>query len=163
MPKGKKKTPLQKFKDLKKNEKEFKGKIPEPESNTVSLPEGVAPEAPEEMSEDEVSDMISEKEQEQKSAKAKILSHIDSQEWTRQDPEIPEELRGSIWIAVYRCPKGHKTKATNRQAEDGVLCFECKAAGFKVIAAIVPQFIRAPRMEFDEKMDKRKKAARGAQ
>lgn len=159
MPKGKKKTPLQKFKELRKKDP---GNIPLPDvGETVNPLPGS--ESPEEMSEDEVSDMISEKEQDKKAEKAKILSHVDSQDWTRMDPVIPEELRTSIWVAVYKCPKGHKTKATNRQATDGVFCFECKEAGFKVVASIMPQFIRAPESDFDEKMEKRKKAKRSDQ
>lgn len=100
----------------------------------------------EDMPESEVEGMIQRKEEKKAEAKKAVERSVDTQEWTKADPVIPEEMEDRVWIAVYKCPQGHKTKATNRQAESGIRCYECKEK-----AAIVPLFLKKPVQE-----DKRK-------
>jgi len=59
--------------------------------------------------------------------------------FSKMDPKIPEGRE--VYVAVYSCTQGHKTKATNLQAEEGVQCYECSMSGKKEIAKIMPQFI----------------------
>lgn len=116
----------------------------------------------EEMSEAEVEAMERRSAQKKQAAIAKVEAEVDAQEWTLMDPVIPENLVGRVWVAVYRCPEGHKTKATNRQAESGVFCWKHRESGQKVKAEIMPQFLSRPITE-DPDVAKRKKAAKGAQ
>lgn len=48
-------------------------------------------------------------------------------EWTRLDPVITNGQRKArtIWVAVFKCQDGHKTKATNRQGDEGITCYGC--------------------------------------
>lgn len=119
----------------------------------------------EEMSEAEVEAMANRQEVKKEQAKARIEAEVDSQSWSVADPIIPDELKGRVWIAVYRCPEGHKTKATNRQAESGVFCWRHREAGQNVKAEIMPQFLSRPVTDNPEaaKRDKAKRAAKGAQ
>jgi len=122
---------------------------------TKKVKELPLPEAPvvekddEDMSEDEVDNIIAKAEEKKVEAVKKVELSVDKQEWTKQDPVIPEELEERVWVAVYRCPNGHKTKATNRQKDSGVQCYECKET-----AVIVPQFLNKP----TNQEDKRKKS-----
>lgn len=116
----------------------------------------------EEMSEAEAAGILERQEKRKADFKAKLENEVDSQEWTLTDPVIPPELEGKVWIAVYRCPEGHKTKATNRQADSGVWCWKHREVGHKVMASIMPQFLNRPVTE-DPDIAKRKKAAKGAQ
>jgi len=88
---------------------------------------------------------IFEKVETKKTEERKVVERgVDSQEWTRQDPEIPEALRGRVWVAVFKCSKGHKTKATNRQEESGILCFECRQIGVENKADMLAAFSDKP-------------------
>lgn len=116
----------------------------------------------EEMSEAEVEAMEQRSTAKKEAAIARVEAEVDSQEWTLADPVIPENLVGRVWIAVFRCPEGHKTKATNRQADHGVWCWKCRGSGQKVKASIMPQFLTRP-VSDDPDVAKRKKAAKGAQ
>lgn len=116
----------------------------------------------EEMSEAEVEAMERRSVAKKQAAIAKVEADVDAQEWTLADPVISDDLKGRVWIAVFRCPEGHKTKATNRQASSGVYCWRCREAGLKVTAQIMEQFLQRPVME-DPDIAKRKKAAKGAQ
>jgi hypothetical protein len=116
----------------------------------------------EELSETEAAAMLDRQEKRINDFKVKLETEVDSQEWTLADPVIPEDLKGRVWIAVYRCPEGHKTKATNRQADSGVWCYKHREAGQKIMATIVPQFLSRPNAE-DPDVAKRKRAAKGAQ
>lgn len=116
----------------------------------------------EDMNEQEVAAMEERAKQRKDEAKAKIEATVDTQHWSLVDPIIPEELTGRVWIAVYRCPDGHKTKATNRQADKGILCFKHGELGQKVIAQIVPMFLEKPIPPTDD-IEKRKKARKGAE
>lgn len=114
------------------------------------------------VSEKEAEAMIERHVQKKEAVKAKLEESVDSQDWTMSDPEIPADLVGRVWIAVYRCPTGHKTKATNRQAESGVVCWRCREAGKKVKAVIMDQFLIKPEAP-NEDLEKRKKARKGAE
>ena len=59
--------------------------------------------------------------------------------WTRLDPEIPKGMKGKMWVAVFKCSSGHKTKATNLQADQGIDCNECGAD-----AEIIEAFRKPP-------------------
>lgn len=100
----------------------------------------------EEMSDAEIEILIARRQEKKEQAARKVELSVDAQEWTKQDPVIPEELAGRVWIAVYRCPSGHKTKATNRQADSGIQCAECSQA-----ATIVPQFLKKPIVQEDKR------------
>lgn len=112
------------------------------------------------MSEKEAERIVQRASDRKDEAKAKVEATVDSQDWTASDPVIPEELAGKVWVAVYRCPDAHKTKATNRQKDTGVLCWKCKAAGVKVKATIMPQFLEKPE-SMDPDLERRKKSHGG--
>lgn len=116
----------------------------------------------EDVSESEANAMVERVVEKQTKQEAKEIEAVDRQDWTRNDPVIPEGLKGKVWIAVFRCPKGHKTKATNRQAEAGVLCYPCKVEGKQVKAEVMDQFVKKP-APADETTEKRKKAKRNSQ
>lgn len=114
----------------------------------------------EEVSESEVAAMIERAEERKREEKEKIEAEVDDQAWSRSDPAIPEELEGRVWVAVYKCPHGHKTKATNRQAKTGVRCWDCGEKGQVVKAHVMPQFLQKPEPPADD-IEKRKAAAKG--
>ncbi len=116
----------------------------------------------EEMSESEANAMFERAEERKEAAEREAMDEVDGQDWTRNDPVIPEELLKArkVWVAVFKCPKGHKTKATNRQADSGVYCYECKEKGEKVRADIMDQFVERP--EAEENKDVKRKAQRRA-
>lgn len=116
----------------------------------------------EEVSEKEAEAMVERAIQKKEEVKAKLEESVDNQDWTMYDPVIPEDLKGRVWIAVFRCPDSHKTKATNRQADTGVWCWACGQAGKKSIATIMPQFLKQPAPP-DDDLEKRKKARKGAE
>lgn len=96
------------------------------------------------MGENEVDSMFEKAVERKEEVKRKAEDAVDSQEWTRQDPDIPEALKGRVWIAVFKCEKGHKTKATNRQADTGIYCWQCRVEGVKSRADMMPIFRGAP-------------------
>lgn len=116
----------------------------------------------EDMSEDSIAKMVGRAEERKEEEKARVEATVDSQDWNMMDPVIPEELKGRVWIAVYKCPDGHKTKATNRQATTGVMCWRHRDAGKQVKAVIMPQFLARPNNE-DPDAEKRRKARKGAE
>lgn len=105
----------------------------------------------EDVPDSEADAMIERAEEKKVAATKKVEKVVDTQEWTKMDPVIPEELEGRAWIAVYKCPHGHKTKATNRQADKGIQCFDCKSAGQTVSADIMEQFLTKPVKAADHK------------
>lgn len=118
--------------------------------------------AGEEMSDDEANAMFNRAEKRKEEATAKAFADVDQQDWTRNDPFIPVDLlkAGKVWVSVYKCPNGHKTKATNRQAEQGIFCWQCKETGKQVKATLC--FLGRPENDrTDEKDEKREKAKRG--
>lgn len=116
----------------------------------------------EEMSEDEADAMIEEKVAEEKAVLKKLEDEMDGQYWSMADPVIPEALKGEVWVAVYKDALGHKTKATNRQAKSGVLCWTCKEAGKVSKADIMIQFLEPPDLG-DPDVEKRRKARKGVE
>lgn len=114
------------------------------------------------LSEKEADSIVEEKIEEKEKAVLKLEAELDSQDWSTADPVIPEALKDVVWVAVYRCPEAHKTKATNRQAKSGVRCWKCKGLGKTVKAEIMPQFLEAP-PSGDPDVEKRRKARRGAE
>lgn len=116
----------------------------------------------EEVSEAEANAMVERAQEKKRAEQSKIESQLDDQDWSRSDPIIPEELQNRVWVAVYRCPSGHKTKATNRQARTGIPCWDCKQGpdGRVVKASMMPQFMQKPEPPTDD-VEKRKKAAKG--
>lgn len=123
-----------------------------PFNKRLDAPAPPVQESGEDMSDFEADAMISRAEEKKQAETDKVEKSVDVQEWTKQDPIIPEELEGRVWVAVYRCPDNHKTKATNRQADKGVLCYECKGFGKQVTAVIVPQFLKKPQEEKRKKL-----------
>jgi hypothetical protein len=97
---------------------------------------------PEDMAETEVEGMIERKEQKEVEAVKKVELSVDSQEWSKNDPVIPDDLKGRVWVAVFKCPVGHKTKATNRQDNSGIKCFECGKP-----SQIMSQFTEKPKKD----------------
>lgn len=106
--------------------------------------------------------MVERAEKRKEEVKAKAELAVDSQDWTISDPVIPAELKGRVWVAVFRCAQGHKTKATNRQADTGVWCFGCRQLGKREIATIMAQFLTKPEPPEDD-LEKRRKARKGAE
>lgn len=128
---------------------------------TATQPSPVEPDV-EDVSEQEAEAMVERHVHKKEEVKAKLEESVDAQDWTQSDPVIPEDLIGRVWIAVFRCPEGHKTKATNRQAKSGVRCYICKGAGKEVKADIMAQFLVKPE-PLDEDLEKRRKARKGAE
>lgn len=97
------------------------------------------------MSESDADAMFNRQEEKKEQKTQAAMTSVDQQSWDRKrDPHIPPELEGRVWIAVYKCPEGHKTKATNRQRETGIRCEECLLHGKEVKADIMPGLFDAP-------------------
>lgn len=135
-----------------------------PSRAVLGIPKAPEFETPdnEDMTDAETTEIFDDQEKRKKDLQNKLEIEVDTQEWTLADPIIHEDLAGKVWVAVYRCPDGHKTKATNRQAKSGVWCWKHREAGQKVMATIMPQFLNRPDLG-DPDVAKRKKAAKGAQ
>lgn len=114
----------------------------------------------EDVPESEADAMIERAAKRREEEKQKVEAEVDKQEWSASDPLIPEDLKSKVWIAVYKCPEGHKTKATNRQAKTGIHCGACRIQGKTVKADVMPQFLEKP-IPPDDDNEKRKQAARG--
>lgn len=114
----------------------------------------------EDVPESEANAMVERAAKRREAEREKIEASVDNQDWSQSDPLIPEDLKGKVWIAVYKCPEGHKTKATNRQAKSGVRCAVCRGQGKTVKADVMPQFLEKP-VEPDSDDIKRKQAAKG--
>lgn len=116
----------------------------------------------ENISEAEANAMVDESIAQEKAELKKLENEIDSQDWTLADPVIPDALKDEVWVAVYKCVLGHKTKATNRQAKGGVRCWRCKEEGKTVKAEIMMQFLVPPESG-DPDVDKRRRARKGSE
>jgi hypothetical protein len=55
------------------------------------------------------------------------------QKWGATDPVIPEDRKGSVWVALFKCPDGHKTKATSDYRR--IRCRVCEK-----VATIMPGY-----------------------
>jgi hypothetical protein len=130
MPRGKKKKVIETF-------------VEKPAE--VDLPEGEIPES-------EADAMFERVEVKKTEERKKVEDKVDAQDWTRMDPDIPEALMGRVWVAVYRCEAGHKTKATNRQKDTGIWCHECKQK-----AEIMPKLFDNPPEDQSKKSDRKRK------
>lgn len=116
----------------------------------------------ENMSEEEASALIDAKVVEAAQEVERQGEELDRADWTMADPVIPEALKGRVWIAVFKCPKGHKTKATNRQAKSGIACWRCREEGKRIKAEMMPQFEARPDTT-DPDLEKRRLAKKGAE
>lgn len=139
-----------------KQERSVQSEIEVPEPSLVPEPDVV------DLPEADADAIIDEAAAEEAKKQKKMESELDGQYWSRNDPEIPEALKDQVWVAVYRCSEGHKTKATNRQAKSGVRCWKCKESGLTVKAEVMPQFLDKPE-SLDPDTEKRHKARKGAE
>lgn len=151
-----------KAKTKKKEKPTFKQTDLPTHTNSPSLHPETANEATEEMSEAEADAIVEEAAAKEKARMKKLESEMDSQDWSLSDPVIPEALKADVWIAVFKCALGHKTKATNRQAKTGVRCWRCKEDGKTAKADIMLQFLVPPETG-DPDIDKRRRARKGNQ
>lgn len=110
----------------------------------------------EEMSEAEVNKMFEAKEAAPvKKANGSTDVPVDPRFFDANDPERDLKDR-KTWVAVFECPKTHKTKATNHQANSGVYCWKCREEGVLVKATIMEQFLTPPPPPVDDSWRNRK-------